>query len=215
MDINLLPNRVKNWYLNLITPAVDALVRLRPNPNFFTTIGFLVSLIAGLLFANGFLKLGGILVLLSGTLDIVDGRVARSTGRVTRFGALYDSSLDRYAEVIVFFGLAYYFVHQEWTPWIQAAVSFALGGSIMVSYVRARAEGLGFQCKVGLMQRPERIVALGLGALIHKYALIGAIVLIALLANVTAIQRLWYIWAQERRKKRETVSKPEVEVVEV
>lgn len=209
MKVNFLSDGLKNWYLRFTQPLVDLFIELELNPNFFTTIGFIISIIAAFVFADGHLRMGGALVLLAGTFDIIDGRVARATNRETRFGALYDSSLDRYAEVIMFFGLAYFFVYQAWHQEMNAVMAFvaafsvnvALGGSVMVSYVRARAEGLGFECKVGYMQRPERIVYIGFGAIFHKYILILAIMLIAVMANYTALQRIYHIWEKEREEK--------------
>ncbi len=201
-NLNILPIGLKNWYLNLMKPVIDFFIALELNPNFFTTIGFILSIISAYFFAIGYLRIAGALVLLAGTFDIIDGRVARATNRVTKFGALYDSTLDRYSEVIIFFGLAYYFVSQDMLI-TSVAVFVALGGSIMVSYVRARAEGLGFECNVGIMQRPERIVYLGLSSLAHKYLLILAILMIAILANYTAMQRLYYVWKKENGKKFE------------
>ncbi len=200
--MNILPAGVRDWYLKLMNPVFDFFIELELNPNFFTTIGFVISLLAAYLFATGSLRLAGALVLLAGTFDIIDGRVARATNRVTKFGALYDSTLDRYSEVIIFFGLAYFFVKEGWFL-TSIAVFVALGGSVMVSYVRARAEGLGFECNVGIMQRPERIVYLGVSALLHKYLLIAAIMIIAVLANYTALQRLYHIWKKENGTKFE------------
>jgi len=202
--INILPDWLKNFYLNILTPVVKFFIAHDLNPNLFTTVGFLVSLASAYFFGIGELVIAGILVLLSGTFDIIDGRVARATNRVTKFGALYDSTLDRYAEVVMFFGLAYFFVAQDFV-WRSVAVSIALGGSMMVSYVRARAEGLGFDCKVGIMQRPERIVLIGFGAIIHEYALMIAVVAIAVLANFTAAQRLYHVWSTENNRKKEPV----------
>lgn len=196
MKIEFLPQDIKNWYLKLIKPIVDFFIKLELNPNFFTTIGFILSIIAAYFFAVGSLRAGGLIILLAGTFDIVDGQVARATGRVTKFGALYDSTLDRYSEVIMFFGIAYFFVSQSMLK-TSVAVSIALGGSVMVSYVRARAEALGFECKVGVMQRPERVVYIGLGALIHQIMLVIALTIVAVLANFTALQRLYHIWQQE------------------
>lgn len=198
--INILPDWLKNFYLNILTPVVNFFIAREINPNLFTTIGFIVSIGSAYFFGIGSLALAGALVLLSGTFDIIDGKVARATNRVTKFGALYDSTLDRYAEVIMFFGLAYYFVSLDYL-WRSVAVSIALGGSLMVSYVRARAEGLGFDCKVGIMQRPERIVLIGFGAIIHEYVLMGAVIAIAILANFTAGQRLYHVWASENNRK--------------
>lgn len=203
LKVNLLPDGLKNWYLKLITPVVNFFIAHKLNPNHFTTVGFILSLVTAYVFATGSIPLAGALVLLAGTFDIIDGRVARATNRVTKFGALYDSTLDRYSEVIVFFGIAYHFVDHGFL-WRSVAVSMALGGSLMVSYIRARAEGLNFECKVGIMQRPERIVLLGLGAIatfFYEYALDVAIWLIAIFANFTAIQRLYHVWAVENGRK--------------
>lgn len=209
MNFNFLSKGMKDWYIRFTQPVVDIFIELELNPNFFTTIGFIISVIASYMFAQGHLRFAGMLVLLSGTFDIIDGRVARATNRVTKFGALYDSTLDRYAEVIMFFGLAYFFIFQAWNHEMNevvaliaaVGVNIALGGSIMVSYVRARAEGLGFSCSVGYMQRPERIVYIGISAIFQKYILILAILLIAVMANYTAMQRLYHIWDQERQQK--------------
>jgi len=210
--INILPDGIKKWYLRLIQPVIDFFVRLELNPNFFTTIGFILTVGGAVLFAIGQLRIAGVIVLLAGTFDIVDGKVARATNRVTKFGALYDSTLDRYSEVIMFFGMAFYFVKADMFL-TSVAVSFAIGGSIMVSYVRARAEALGFQCKVGIMQRPERVVYIGIGAIIHLYTLIFAIMMIAIFANITAIQRLYHVWMQENGKKREKLTAAELDMI--
>lgn len=212
MKINILPDSVKDWYLKLIQPVIDFFIKLELNPNFFTTIGFILTVGAAVLFATGYLRIAGAIILLAGTFDIVDGKVARLSNRVTKFGALYDSTLDRYSEVIMFFGLAFYFVRADMFI-TSVAVSFALGGAVMVSYVRARAEALGFECKVGIMQRPERVVYIGFGAVIHMYVLIFAIILIAIFANITAIQRIYHIWTQENGKKKIKLTSKEMDAL--
>lgn len=208
MKLNLLPDWIKNWYLNLIQPVINLFIRYKLNPNWFTTLGLIFSIIAAYFFAVGTLWIGGVLYILAGTFDIIDGKVARSAGRVTKFGAIYDSTLDRYAELVVFFGLIYYFGQSEpkiWSGIDWASVSYvstavAIGGSIMVSYIRARAEGLGLECKIGMMQRPERVVYLAFGAIFHQITLIIAIILIAIFSNITAIQRLIYVRKQAMNK---------------
>jgi len=133
--------------------------------------------------------------------DTIDGRLARDSGRVSKFGALYDSTLDRYSEVIFFFGLAYYFIRMNMH--INALVTaVALGGSLMVSYIRARAEGLGFECKVGVLQRPERVLLVGIGGLIHPAALLFSLYIIAIFSNVTAVVRMVHVWKQDRRGEK-------------
>jgi CDP-diacylglycerol--glycerol-3-phosphate 3-phosphatidyltransferase len=225
IKIVFLPDWLKNLYLRAVSPIVDFFIKRKLNPNHFTTIGLIFSVIAAYLFGNGFFRIAGILMLISGTFDIIDGKVARATNRVTKFGALYDSTLDRYAEVTIFFGLAYYFVNNHWTIgsinfsfiyWTineinislisTIAVCMALGGSVMTSYVKARAEGLGLECKVGVMQRPERIVFIAFGAIFHRIALVIAIIIVAIFANITAIQRLYHVWITEKVKRKELIS---------
>jgi CDP-diacylglycerol--glycerol-3-phosphate 3-phosphatidyltransferase len=139
---------------------------------------------------------GGFLVLLGGLCDSIDGSLARNSGKASRFGALLDSSVDRYAEFAMLFGIGGFFLLSR--DYLSSAGTFlALCGSFMVSYTRARAESLGFAAKVGIMQRPERIVFLGAGALIHPVALQIAIWLVALFSNYTALQRLRFAFKQD------------------
>ncbi len=225
LKIVFLPDWIKNFYLRTITPVIDFFIKRRLNPNHFTTLGLILSIIAAYLFGAGSFKIAGVIMLIAGTFDIIDGKVARATNRVTKFGALYDSTLDRYAEVMIFFGLAYYFINNHWTNnnvnlsflnWninyinisfiSTIAVCMALGGSVMTSYVRARAEGLGLECKVGLMQRPERLVFIAFGAIFHKVLLVIALIIVAIFSNVTAIQRLYHIWLTDKNGRKELIS---------
>ncbi len=206
MKVKLLPDWVKDFYLSLIDPVVGFFIKKRLNPNHFTTLGLLLSVPTAYLFGIGHHRIAGAIMLLGGTFDIIDGKVARATNRTTKFGALYDSTLDRYSEVMIFFGLIYYFI-VDWTHSASTislvtavAVAVAIGGSVMTSYVRARAEGLGLECKIGIMQRSERVVFIAFGAIFHLKTLIIAIIIVAILSNITAIQRLFYVWKNERSK---------------
>lgn len=194
----------------IINPVVTGLIKMGVTPNVITTTGLVLNIVAAALFIYAgylareesffYVGLGGGVVLFAGLFDMLDGRVARMGNKVSRFGAFYDSVLDRYSELFTLFGLFFFLVLQGYVAW--AIVAFvALIGSIMVSYVRARAEGLGLECKVGLMQRPERVVLTSLGALFcgifgdctaFDPILILALplALIALLANVTAFVRV-------------------------
>lgn len=202
--MNILPNWIRNWYLGLIQPLINLFIERKLNPNWFTTLGLIISIIAAYFFALGHHRIGGAIFLLAGTLDIIDGKVARASNRVTKFGALYDSTLDRYAEMFVLFGIVYYYAHLKDFYLGQfdlsllgaVAAAVALGGSIMVSYIRARAEGLGLTCSVGLMQRPERIVYLSFSAIFHRYALFVVLILIAVFSNFTAVQRIIHVRKQ-------------------
>ena len=194
----------------IINPVVKGLIKMGVTPNVITTTGLVLNVVAAALFIYAgylareesffYVGLGGGVVLFAGLFDMLDGRVARMGNKVSRFGAFYDSVLDRYSELFTLFGLFFFLVLQGYVAW--AIVAFvALIGSIMVSYVRARAEGLGLECKVGLMQRPERVVLTSLGALFcgifgdctaFDPILILALplALIALLANITAFVRV-------------------------
>jgi len=184
--------KVKNDVAAFLQPSTQYLVKSRVSPAVLTMAGFVLNLVAAVLFATDELRWGGFMVLVAGIFDLLDGQVARAGRSETTFGALLDSTVDRYSEIIVWFGIAVSFIRAD-SFWTSSAVFFALAGSLMVSYVRARAEGLGETCKVGLMQRPERVIAIGVGALVGKVGLEVAIWSIALLANVTAIQRVLHM----------------------
>jgi len=205
MNTRLIAESVKEAYLNTLNPIVELLIKFELNPNWFTTASLILGVGAGVSYGTGNIRWAGILILLCGILDTLDGKVARATNRVTRFGALYDSTLDRYAEVIAFFGLAFYFVNKNMLL-VSVAICAALAGSLMVSYVRARAEGLGFTCDIGMMQRAERLVLMGFSSLIHEWVLIVVIFIIAVFANFTAFQRLYHVWVSENGGKKEKAS---------
>lgn len=192
----------RNFINKIFGPVANLLGRLNVSPNFFTILGFVFSLAAGLSFAFAaelptltvysqifFIRLAGILILLSALCDIFDGAVARAEGRQSRFGAYLDSVLDRYSETAVLTGLIYFFAVSG--DIIHTVVTvLVLVGSIFVSYTKARAEGLGVECKVGLMERPERLILLIIGAIAGGYILLGALWLLAVLTHITAVQRI-------------------------
>lgn len=185
----------------LIDKIALVFIRLKITANALTVLGLLASLGAGLLFGLA-RPLGACLaLLLSGVLDITDGLVAEKTNTKSRYGAILDSTLDRYSESFIYMGLAFHF-RTHWPLWL-AVLAFL--GSMMVSYTRARAEGLGFECKIGLMQRAERLTLLGLAALlstifpIFDAAMIAALGLIALFSNITAFQRTMSVRSAELR----------------
>jgi len=200
MDHEAIPEAWKTGYAKAIDPFIQLLTRWDIHPNTFTTLGFIVSCISTYFMTLGLFRIAALLVLLAGLFDTIDGKLARDSGKVSKFGALFDSTLDRYSEVILFFGMAYYFIeHDMYLSSI--AVAVAMGGSLMVSYIRARAEGLGFECKVGILQRPERLLLISLGGLIHLSALVAAIWIIAVLSNITAIVRIVHVWREDQRNQ--------------
>ena len=182
----------------IINPIVHGMIKIGITPNFITTTGLILNIVAACIFLYA-----GI-ILFAGLFDMMDGQVARIGKMSSTFGALYDSVLDRYSELTVFFGICFYLINQGYV--ISSIVAFiALIGSLMVSYVRARAEGLGLECKVGFMQRPERVVLTGLGALccgifapmmenneIFEPIMIFVIplLIVAIFSNITAFARL-------------------------
>ena len=209
--IALYVKEFKQKALKLVNPVSGFFVRQGLSPNWLTTVSFLVCIVSAYFFSIGKLRSGAILFMLGGLFDMVDGQVARASNRVTRFGALYDSTLDRYSEILIFLGITHYYsVNINSDTYLAQLIPFvillALAGSLMVSYVRARAEAVGYECKSGLMQRPERIVLIVLGALINKYLLISAIFVIAIFANFTAMQRLYLVWSTSDDRHKEPLT---------
>ncbi len=177
------------------TPVAAFLARLGLSPNSVTLAGLLVAGGAAYLLSIGHLWAGGVVLLASGVFDLFDGALARATGRESKFGALLDSVTDRVSEVVVLLGLLVFYLNGDSTEGA-VLVYVALAGSIMVSYLRARSEGLGIECKVGIMTRPERVAALGLGVIVgHWWVTAVLIVLgaIAALTIFTSVQRLFHV----------------------
>jgi phosphatidylglycerophosphate synthase len=230
----------------LINPFVKGMIRLGLTPNTVTTIGLILNIGVAFIFIFGgeegnrgdfrYVFWAGALILFAGLFDMLDGQVARLGNMSTTFGALYDSVLDRYSELFMFFGICYYLVAHHY--FISSLFTFiALIGSMMVSYTRARAEGLGIECKGGFMQRPERVVLVGLAAVFcgitahfvggnYKLFIKGIsfhifepmsvltvpITFLAIFSNVTAIQRLMDAKESQRQKEIEMKEKEKLTV---
>jgi CDP-diacylglycerol---glycerol-3-phosphate 3-phosphatidyltransferase len=205
----LIPESFQRGFMTLLAPLVRLLTRMGVSPNALTIAGVVITTAGALAFFLKSPRLGGFLILLGGLCDAIDGSLARNAGKATRFGALLDSSVDRYAEFVMLFGIGGYFLMVD--DYVNAAVTFlALCGSFMVSYTRARAESLGLAAKVGIMQRPERIVFLGAGALLHPIALKVSIWMVAVFANFTALQRLRFAFKQDTVPPQEKKQAPEL-----
>jgi len=212
---------IKKKAYKLLDPIINLLVKMGLTPNSITVLGFFISIFASQILIYGaetgkrndpeYITLFGAVLLIAGMFDMLDGQLARKTGKMTVFGAFFDSIIDRYSEMIMFFGIAYYLVSFDY--FLSGIFAFfAMIGSIMVSYARARAEGLGYECKIGMMQRPERILLIGFSALLYGlvYSIAGEfkikingillfenisvftipIVILAILTNYTAYQRI-------------------------
>jgi CDP-diacylglycerol--glycerol-3-phosphate 3-phosphatidyltransferase len=208
----LIPESLQSGFMRLLAPLVRLLTKWGVNPNALTLAGVIITFFGTIAFFLKSPRLGGFLMLLGGLCDAIDGSLARNAGKATRFGALLDSSVDRYAEFVMLFGIGGYFLMSA--DYMNSAVTFlALCGSFMVSYTRARAESLGLAAKVGVMQRPERIVFLGAGALIHPIALTVAVWMVAIFANFTALQRLRFAFKQDSTAPQPGHDKPELKSV--
>ncbi|MGD8717964.1 MAG: CDP-alcohol phosphatidyltransferase family protein [Candidatus Zixiibacteriota bacterium] len=175
----------------LIYPPARLIGRLGIDPMVFTLGGFGLAVGAGVAFGFGLFRLGACLVLAAGLADMVDGAVARVNERGSEFGAFMDSVVDRYSEAAYLTGLIYFYAAAaDATMTLLAAL--VLSGSVFVSYTKARAECFIESCKVGIMERPERVILLALGYLVGGYGPFVALLLLAVLSQFTAIQRIWY-----------------------
>jgi CDP-diacylglycerol--glycerol-3-phosphate 3-phosphatidyltransferase len=184
---------------SLTGPVVKLIARTPLTPNAITWLGFWLTVGATALIVTGHLFAAGWLVLVAGFFDMLDGALARTTNRVTRFGGILDSTLDRLSDAILLLGLLFVFSREQ-----QVAESLVVGvtllGSLMVSYLRARIESMGIECGVGLFTRPERVIILALGLLLGQfdYVLVIALAVIAFFSFFTVGQRLLHAWRQTR-----------------
>ena len=199
----MISRRIQQRARHLVTLLIKPLARLGVTPNTLTVIGLLLGILAAVVIAQGLLVAGGLLVLFAGIFDMFDGAMARVRHAATTFGAFFDSTLDRYSESIILLGLLLYALqrpdlHDAIWPfaneqhWMIILIFIAVVGSLMVSYTKARAEGLGLECKTGLLARPERVVILAIGLLSGTSIL--AVLLLAFFSQVTTIERIVYVW---------------------
>ena len=181
----------------LIQPVVRPLAKTGITPNTITWLGFLLSAGGASLIITGHLFAAGWVVLVAGLFDMLDGALARYTKKVTQSGAILDSTLDRLAEAVLLLGILFLYA-REGSPIGILLVGVTLVGSLLVSYIKARAESLNIKCQVGLFTRPERVIVLALGLLLSQIdnALLIALAIIAVFSFFTAGQRLVYVWKQ-------------------
>ncbi|TMF38915.1 MAG: CDP-alcohol phosphatidyltransferase family protein [Chloroflexi bacterium] len=202
--------RFEAWVRRHAEALMSALGRSPVTPNQITVVGLALTFMAAGLAAFGHLRWAGVVLIFAGTCDILDGALARTTKASYPYGAFLDSTLDRYSEGAVYLGLTAYFVTIDppLQEWLVLSTLTALAGSFLVSYVRARAQSLGFACKSGLFQRPERVVATVIGLLAGPPLLYGIVFLLAVVTNITALQRIREVWLQGRaqrlQRERET-----------
>lgn len=184
----------------MLAPPARFIGRFGIGPAVFTAAGLVFAAAAGAAFALGKLRTAAALILVAGFADMLDGAVARVNNRTSKFGAFLDSVTDRYAEAAYLTGLTYFYATAG-DKWHVVLVAVVLAGSLIVSYAKARAEGVGASCDVGVMERPERMVLLSLGYLVGGKAPLVALVILAAFTHVTAVQRVWHTRAALREKE--------------
>ncbi len=200
---------VRRWAERLVGSFRDSPL----TPNMLTLFGLAITALGAVFLASGHLFVAGWVLLFAGLFDILDGALARAAGKVYRYGAFLDSTVDRYSEGVVYLGMLVFFLgrHRTLEPLL---VFCALFGSLLVSYVRARAQSLGFKCDVGFLARPERVVIIVAGLLLEPIHYGGpsaptiALLILAIGTNLTAVQRWWVVWQQNRKELRLLRSAP-------
>jgi CDP-diacylglycerol---glycerol-3-phosphate 3-phosphatidyltransferase len=192
----------KSIAVKVTEPIIRLISKTPLTPNAVTWIGFVIVIAAGVLAFYEHLLAAGITVLVAGAFDMLDGALARTTKRVTKYGAILDSTLDRVSEALVLLGiLAVYVRTADLT--VSLLIGFALLGSFLTSYTRARMEGLGLECKVGLFTRPERIIVTAAGMIFSgiDYVLLIAIIIVVFFSWYTAVERMVYAWRSLKIQK--------------
>jgi CDP-diacylglycerol--glycerol-3-phosphate 3-phosphatidyltransferase len=195
--------RFEDWVRRRAEALMSAIGRVPLTPNQVTVVGLVLTFVAASLAAFGHLRWAGVVLIFAGTCDILDGALARSTHASYPYGAFLDSTLDRYSEGAIYLGLAAYFVGAGGPiqRWLVLATLAALAGSFLVSYVRARAQSLGFTCDSGVFARPERVVVTVVGLIAGGVVLYAVVFLLAVLTNLTALQRIREVWLQGRAQR--------------
>jgi CDP-diacylglycerol--glycerol-3-phosphate 3-phosphatidyltransferase len=195
--MNLIDIR-RNLAHHITDPLVGILSKIGITPNVLTLINLALNIVAAYFIATEHFIIGGVLVLVAGLFDLLDGALARFTKQTTKFGAILDSTVDRISEAAILCGLLIWYVPQEGASLKSVLIFVVLIGSFLVSYIRARAEGLGWQCQVGLFTRAERVIVLAIGLLINQIFI--ALCVLAVFVFITVVQRLVYLWKQEKIK---------------
>ncbi|HOK22981.1 MAG TPA: CDP-alcohol phosphatidyltransferase family protein [Candidatus Hydrothermia bacterium] len=193
---------VKNFGRKILAPFVNVFIKLKITPNMVTIAGFLITLIASYLFAKGLFRWAGVIMALGGLCDAVDGEVARKGNRVSKFGAFFDSTIDRFEEFLIFGGILYYYCFRAKDPGLSLVMYFILLGAIMTSYIRARAEGIGYSPVAGPMDRSHRYIFLVVVSLIGGKVFHYSMYVLLILVYITVINRFreFYILINREEK---------------
>jgi len=179
-------------------PIIGSLNKSGIKPDTLTFVGLATDIVAAYVIATSHFFLGGVLILVSGLFDLLDGALARFANQTTKFGAILDSTVDRISEAAIFCGLLIWYLPKGATLEI-VAIFAALIGSFLVSYIRARAEGLGLECRVGLFTRAERVIVLAVGLLVNQIYI--ALWVLVVFVYITVAQRLFYLWKQAKVRR--------------
>ena len=186
-----LTDLARKWTVGILEPVARLIGRMGISPNVVTLTGVVLNLGVAWILAQGYMRVGGLLVPLVALFDALDGALARLTAKRSRFGAFLDSTMDRFSEAILYLGLLFYYTRHGARQEI-LLIYATIVGSLMVSYARARAEGLGLDCKVGLLTRLERVVVLTIALVLDQVSI--ALWVLAILTNFTALQRMYHVW---------------------
>jgi CDP-diacylglycerol--glycerol-3-phosphate 3-phosphatidyltransferase len=204
--MKILPDWIKNGYLRLIDPVANWLVKRNVHPNTITVFGTLCTVIGGVIYGTGHIRTGGFFLGVTALFDVLDGTVARRSNKSSTFGAFLDSTLDRLADGFVLGGLAVFYATSGIHGSVPLMITALLGlvGAFLTSYTRARAEALGLDAKVGLLQRPERVVLLSapqalFGLVLGGWVLGIIIVILTVTAWITVVQRVAYVYTATTR----------------
>lgn len=190
----MISERARELTSGLLSDISTVMARIGLTPSMVSGLGFLLNVLAAWAVFHGNFAAGGVLVLVAGIFDALDGSLARVTGRTSRFGAFLDSTLDRFSEAVLYLGLLAFYAGRPDSQQEIILIYLTMVGSQMVSYTRARAEGLNLECKVGLFTRFERVVVLGLGLILAEVRL--TLWVLAIGSLVTAFYRMWHVWKQ-------------------
>lgn len=188
----MISERLGTWARQKMLVVGAFLGRFGITPNMLTIAGFILNCLVAAVIASGRGQLGGVLLLFASAFDMLDGAVARSTGKTSKFGGFFDSTVDRYSEIIVYVGLLWYILGTDDWKWGAMLVLLSATGAVMVSYARARAEAAGWKASVGILARPERVVVLSLGLIIDRP--MWALIILAVATNLTAVMRMAHVW---------------------
>lgn len=202
----MISERIGSWVRHYMLNVGKVFASAGITPNMATMIGLLLNSIVALIIGFGYPVIGGILLLVASAFDMVDGAIARATNNMTKFGGFFDSTIDRYSEIVVYVGLLFWLNQTGDDHLGSVLILVAASGALMISYARARAEAIGYKASVGLVARPERVVLLALCLIINQP--LWALWILAVLTHVTAVWRIVHVWRLTQAEQAASATKP-------